>query len=442
MTDQADLPTDAPGRVPVDHARRRELNNEVHARPPDAMSVPLRASYLVLLSDPAGRDAERAALLDLLDRFDAATPPAGVNHFSAELGPLRVTWEQHTEFVRYTFLENLADGEDAGFERSALDRVPGEWLSALGGKLMVATHVLLLRAPTDGIDPEQLSRAHFHGNELVGAVVEGGLETVVTDFRIHGDRFSRLLVFDHSGSALQTGRSVQRLLELDTYRIMALLALPVARELVAPIEASERELAEVADMLGSAGPEDEAELLDRLSRLQADLNRHDTAAHARFSAAAAYYALVRGRVRDLREARIEGLQTFQEFTERRLAPAMNTCRAVADRLDDAIARTARMIQTLATRVEMTREQQTQEVLRSMNRRVELQLRLQGTVEGLSVAAISYYVVGLVAYAAKGLVSLGLALDTDLVVGASIPLVVIAIAWSVRRVRHAVTGDGD
>jgi uncharacterized membrane-anchored protein len=143
-------------------------------------------------------------------------------------------------------------------------------------------------------------------------------------------------------------------------------------------------------------------------------------------------------VRDLREERFAGLQTFQEFTERRLAPAMGTCVAVAERLADVVQRTALMIQTLATRVEMTREQQTQKVLQSMNRRVQLQLRLQGTVEGLSVAAISYYLVGLVAYAVKGLASTGLPFDSDLVIGASIPLVVLTVAWAIRRVRrHAV-----
>ncbi|HSG88520.1 MAG TPA: DUF3422 domain-containing protein [Pseudomonadales bacterium] len=429
--------------LPQDHPLRRELNNEVHARPPDAMVAPTRLSYLVLRSEPGGRDRERAALEDLVRRFDGPALPQAGNHFSADLGPFRVTWEQHTEFVRYTFLvDDAADGEDPpGFGAPVITRVPSEWLGALSERLMVASHVLLLPATPQSVDPGAVADTHFNGNELVGAVIEGGYETALTDFRIHGDRFSRLVVFDHAGGARQTGRSVQRLLELDSYRIMALLALPVARALVPRIEAAERELAELADALSRATPEDEAALLERLSRLEADLSLEDSTSHARFSAAAAYYAVVRSRVRDLREERIEGLQTFQEFTERRLAPAMNTCVAVSERLNDAIARTARMIQTLATRVEMTREQQTQAVLRSMNRRVELQLRLQGTVEGLSVAAISYYVVGLVGYAVKGLKSAGVPLNEDLVIGISIPVVVLAIAWAIRRVRHAVT-DGD
>jgi uncharacterized membrane-anchored protein len=301
---------------------------------------------------------------------------------------------------------------------------------------------MLLPASPDALHLAVVSARHFNGNELVGARLEDGYETALTDFRIHGDRFSRLLVLDHAGGAHQTGRSVQRLLEMDTYRMMALLALPLARELVPALEACEHELAELADALSRARPEDEADLLDRLSRLQADLSRLDTQSHTRFSAATAYYALVQSRVRDMREERLADLQTFREFMERRLAPAMSTCRAVSARLEALVDRTGRMIQTLATRVEMTREQQTQAVLRSMNRRVELQLRLQGTVEGLSVAAISYYVVGLVGYGAAGLASAGMPLDKELVVGASVPIVVLVLAWSVRHVRHALTGEGE
>lgn len=424
--------------LPPDHPQRRDLNNEVHARPPDAMVPPLHAGYLVLLSTPERRAAERAELEDLLERLDGPLPPPGANHFSAELGPFRVTFEQHTEFVRYTFI--VQGAPERPFVDTAFDRVPAEWLSSLRGALMAATHVVLLPAPQGGVDVEALARQHFSGNELVGAVVEGGFETALTDFRIHGDRCSRLIVFDHDGGAEQTGRSVQRLLELETYRIMALMALPVARGLVPHLEACERSLAEISDALVTATAEDEAGLLDRLSRLQADLGRHDSATHSRFAAAAAYHALVQRRVRDLREERIPGLQTFQEFTERRLSPAIATCSAVARRLESLLDRTARMIQTLATRVEMTREQQSQELLASMNRRVRLQLRLQGTVEGLSVAAITYYLVGLVSYLAKGLEAAEVPVDDALLVGLSVPLVAFLVYQAVRRIREEVGHD--
>ena len=146
---------------------------------------------------------------------------------------------------------------------------------------------------------------------------------------------------------------------------------------------------------------------------------------------------MRRRIEELRETRIQGMQNFQEFTERRLAPAMNTCEAVYERLDSLSQRVARATQLLSTRVDVSRERQNQGVLESMNRRAEAQLRLQQTVEGLSVAAITYYIVGLVGYAAKGLRGAGLDVNPDLAMGISIPIVVVIVALGMRRIRKVV-----
>jgi uncharacterized membrane-anchored protein len=150
-----------------------------------------------------------------------------------------------------------------------------------------------------------------------------------------------------------------------------------------------------------AGEADEPKLLDRLTLLHADVVREHTATQFRFSAARAYADLVALRISELREERIEGLQPFAEFTDRRLAPAMRTCEAVAKRLDTVSERVSRATQMLSTRVAISREKQNQELLESMDRRAKLQLRLQETVEGLSIAAITYYIVGLIGYLAKG-----------------------------------------
>ncbi len=99
---------------------------------------------------------------------------------------------------------------------------------------------------------------------------------------------------------------------------------------------------------------------------------------------------------------------------------MNTCRAAAARQESLSQRVARATQLLSTRVDVTREKQNQAVLESMNRRAAAQLRLQQTVEGLSVAAITYYIVGLVGYAAKGAKAAGLAVSPDLAMAVSIP----------------------
>jgi uncharacterized membrane-anchored protein len=231
---------------------------------------------------------------------------------------------------------------------------------------------------------------------------------------------------------------MQRLLEIDTYRLMALLALPIAHGLTPWLNDAERELAQITAALVESNEAAEPVLLERLTRLEAEIESRESAHHFRFSAAEAYHELVERRIEELREVRIQGLQTFREFTERRLAPAMSTCASVSARVESLSQRVARATQLLSTRVAVSRERQNQQVLESMNRRAEAQLRLQQTVEGLSAAAITYYVVGLVGYAAKGLKALGWPVNVDLAMALAIPLVALAAVLGVRHVRKVVT----
>ncbi|MFO1057926.1 MAG: DUF3422 domain-containing protein [Dongiaceae bacterium] len=424
-------------RLPPDHPQRIELNDEVHARPPQALAAPLRLTYLALVADAAGRERQWQQVVDLVRRYGVEPPPAGATHFAADLGPFRLKWERHTEFSRYKFIVAGAGGEDP-FAEPALAAVPQDWLAGLAGEVMVATHVALLPASGFAGDYEALGGRLFGGNTLVGAVIAGGAATAFTDFRIRADGFGRLLVLDRGMTPRQAGRMIQRLVEIDTYRIMALLALPVARALAPAITRSEHELAEITTALAAARVEDEAALLDRLTRLEAEIEGRQADTHYRFGAASAYWSLVDRRIAELREERLPGLQTFREFTERRLAPAMDTCRAVAGRQESLSQRVSRATQLLSTRVDVTRERQTQAILESMDRRARLQLRLQETVEGLSIAAITYYIVGLVGYLAKGLKAGGLHIDPEITMGIAIPVVAILVALGVRQVRRMVT----
>ncbi len=415
--------------LPHDHPLRLQLNDEVHARPPEPLQAPARISYLALLTDAAAQAASGQALAALAARFDAATPSPGANHYSADLGPFRLKWERHTEFVRYTVIVAGAGDE------TALAAVPADWIAGLPGQLLVAAHVTLVAE--DG-DPVEAAMRIFPRDVLVGAAVSGGAGTVFADFRIRDSGFSRLLVQDRTLTPQQAGRMVQRLLEIDTYRMVALLALPVAQDLAPAIARCEQELAQIIAAMVVAGDPDEPLLLERLTRLAAEIDSRQASTLYRFGAAAAYYELVQRRIQDLREVRIAPLQTLQEFMERRLAPAMNTCQSVAARQEELSRRVARATQLLATRVGVTRERQNQTLLETMNRRVRLQLRLQSTVEGLSVAAVTYYIVGLIGYAAKGVEAAGLRVDPAVAMPVSIQIVAGLMAFGIGRIRHHVT----
>ncbi len=421
--------------LPPDHDLRVALNDEVHARPPSPMAAPLRVSYLALLADASPREAGWAAVADLMRRYGASPPAKGANHHSADLGLFRLRWESHSEFNRFMIV--APDGAGAPFRHPALGAVPQDWVAALPGHVLVASHAALLR--DDEFDPNDIAEL-FDCNPLVGSAVAGGMARAYTDFRIHGDGFSRVLVLDRGLTHGQGGRTIQRLLEIDTYRMMALLALGVARDLAPFLREREIELARITAALVSAQEADEPDLLERLTLMEAQIESRAADNLYRFSAARAYDDVMRQRIVELREVRIDGLPTFKEFTERRLTPAMDFCRSVAARQDALAERAARATQLLSTRVDVTREQQTQAVLESMNRRAQIQLRLQSTVEGLSIAAVTYYVVGLVGYLAKGIKAGGLPVEPEVVVAASIPVVAGLVALGLRKTRRMVGHD--
>lgn len=427
--------------LPASHPLREALHNEVHARPYEPVTAPEEVRYFALLGDAGLRADEGARLAELCARFGVAPPAQGVNHLRADVGDFRFKWERHSEFSGYAFFFPADRGEPAAppFARDPIERLPPGWLATLPGRLIVSIHALVTPSPVASADPEALARL-FAGNLVIGGRIAGGLADAFTDFRLHAGGAGRLLVVNRDMRPRQTGRMVQRLIEIEVYRMMALLAFPLARSAGQRVHAAENELARLTQAMAGSRRESEPALLDELTRLAAEVENSVAETSFRFSAARAYYALVRQRIAELREERIPGVQTVTEFMDRRLSPAMNTCESVAGRQEALSRRVARASDLLRTRVDIAREQQNLRLLASLDRRQRLQLRLQETVEGLSIAAITYYLVGLVAYAAKALEAAGVDIDPDLVAGLSIPVVVLVVAYGVRRVRRALSRE--
>jgi uncharacterized membrane-anchored protein len=428
-----------PGRMwsMREHGQRRTLAGEVHARPYEQLSAPVRASHFAILHEGLGAADERAFLMELLAAHGAEPPGDGASHFSRDLGGIRLKWERHSEFSTYTFLRFDAFAEP--FAGSPLELLPADWLGRMPGALIAALHVAV---DSGTRTPDDLGGL-FAGNQLIGGKVLGGAGEVWTDFRLHADGFGRTLVLDQGLSRGQIGRLLQRLVEIETYRMLALLAFPVARSAFFEVTRMDRGLSDIVSQLADPNAVgNDRELLDRLTALAAEAERLDAATSFRLSAARAYYDIVNRRIAELREERVPGVQTVGEFMDRRLAPAMRTCETAAERQQLLGRRAARAGDLLRTRVDIALEEKNRDLLRSMNRRAKLQLRLQETVEGLSVVAISYYLLGLVLYAAKGLKGAGLHVDPDLAALAALPVIVGAVILGVRRLRRALGHGGD
>jgi uncharacterized membrane-anchored protein len=413
-----------------DHPLRHVLNNELHARPPATLSPPERISHLALHTGEQGAAEDHASLVKLCVRYGITPPHVGVNHFFCDFGPFRLKWERHTEFVTYTFFVHSGLGDEP-FTTPAIEQIARDWLAQLPGQVLVATHVAVLSRETPAPTVEELSR-YFTAQSLIGSLVSGGAAQAFADFRVHADGFSRILILDRELRERQAGRLVQRLLEIETYRMMALLALPVASGIAPEIARCEREFAELtASMASSDGADHERRLLDQLTQLATTIERLSAATSYRFRAGRAYHALVERRIMELREERISGLQTIAEAMDRRLLPAMRTCVSTAERLESLSTRVSQASGLLRTRVNITVEEQNRDLLRSVDRRARLQLLLNETVEGLSVVVISYYILGLTGHVLNAVAHWRPGLDPELVIGAASP-VVLALVWVILR----------
>ena len=419
-----------------EHALRRALHNEVHARPPEPMRAPVAITHVVMLADADAREASREHLLALLRDHHLPVPDANANHLRVDVGNWRLRWELHTEFVTWTFMVDAPAGlpksDDYGL---ALALLPQQWLQALPGECLSRIH--LWAKQTDNLADRDELHQQFREDSLVACQLAEGTATLHTDFQIDPNGYSRMLLRVGQLSKRRLGRLVQRLLEIETYRMMALLGLPVARSAAPALAQAEQELADLAQAIRSAHHDEEAELLERLTRLAGQVEGQYAAQHSRFSASKAYFELVDRRIQDIRETRLPGFQSIGEFMDRRLSPARSTCDWVARRQTALSERVSRMSNLLRTRVDFQQEQSSQALLTAMNKRQGLQLKLQTTVEGLSVAAITYYIAGLIHYVAEGLQTKGWINDPTVFTAATVPLIALVVWLITRRLHYKV-----
>ncbi|TSE25292.1 hypothetical protein Tsedi_01541 [Tepidimonas sediminis] len=426
--------------LPPDDGRRRLLHDEIHARPPARIRLPALVVYVAVLSEGVAREQELEHLRRLPGQQGLGPDDLARNFLRLRLpGGCTFKWERHTEFTRYSLVQPLPAGTGLGARDPGLPPpacLPPGWLAAIPGRTIAALQLAMDPQPLD--DPAALlerARAWFDGQPIVASLLGNPSHSlVVTDFRLRPDGFERLLVLAPSStSETRAGRIAARLLELETYRMMALLGLPVAKALAAPLAAGEAELARLTAEMETKAASDQV-LLDALVALAARVERSIAEHGYRFSATRAYDRIVQQRAAELRERPIPGTQTISEFMQRRLAPAMATVASVEQRLAALSERIARTSALLRTQVDIAREEQNRQLLEKLTRGQALQLRLQSTVEGLSIAAISYYVISLVLYGAKALKSAGVPLHPELTAGALMPLVLWAV-WRINRRIH-------
>jgi uncharacterized membrane-anchored protein len=428
--------------LPADDSQRMALHNEIHTRPSATFKLPSLIVYVAVLNAGVSMSEECVHLQQLPGHQDLDVEKMKGNFLQLQCQGYKVIWERHTEFTRYTVVQALPSHAGWGSQLPELSSHVAtgiDWLSRIPGKTITAIHLAMLNEGMDDDDAffkakQWLGEGTVIGSKMGRTADNHSHSHLMTNLRIGSDGFERMLVLaSPQTSENRSGRIAQRLLELETYRIMSLLSLPVAKKLGAKLAQTEIQLVEITKRLEKKIDSDEV-LLNDLAGLSAEVESITAENSYRFSAAVAYDGIVRERISEMREQPLSGIQTVGEFMQRRLAPAMATVNATSERLASLAQRLSRASALLRTRVDIATEAHNQELLEKLTKGQALQLRLQSTVEGLSIAAISYYVVSLILYLGKAMEGAGVNINPEMLAGFSTP-VVLFVSWKLIQRIH-------
>ncbi len=407
------------------HPERAGIIAEMHLRRMPGVGAPARILQTLRILDPSSGpvDLPSAGALP----FDAIAAHSGERHGEARSADgAMLLWERHSEAITATAILPGLDDDPLGMSDEVRPVI--DWLVGAPGAVLRATRILVVEEAAECAD--FLESLIVDPEDLLSAYISGGIR-VWTDFQVRPDGFGWLVVATNGQAPADVGRAIQRMQELGNYRNLALLGLTVVRSGANELRRLEHELAAISEDLADARQVDA--LLDRLILLGERISALEARVSYRLSATRAYTAIVMQRLESLRCRAIPGFQSLADFTERRLLPAAATCQSFADRLIRLGQQSAQAMAQLRTKVELRIQHQNQSILQSMNRSAERQLKLQELVEGLSVLAISYYAVGLLAYPVRGLKSAEPALNADAVL-ALVSLPVVLLVWILLRKR--------
>ena len=423
------------------HPLRDILYNELHIRPFHSLESPQQVTHLAACcNSPEELEKSHDLLCELCKRYGINPPQANTVTFHENFGDFTIDWERHVEFYSLTIMQPTPlKGEP--FQQTAIDLLPANWMRQLPGQIIAAFHIIIDNQQLN-YDSNSLVR-NFEGQAIMQSSAYAGKAQILTAFKLHGDGHGRFIICNKGMSSSQTGRLTRRLMDLETYRLLSLLSLPIAKRIGPQLLDMDKQLAEiltvVAELDTASG---ERRLLEKITTIEAQLETYRAETTQRFSATRAYHQLVKDRLERINEGKIEGHLSIGEFVNRRLNPALRTCESMQKWMEDLSKRIERASDLMRTRVNLNLQEQNRSQLTAMNQRSKLQFRLQETVEGLSIAAISYYAVGLLSYLFSGLPLKQWGVDKSVLLASSIPVVLISIWYVTRRIKRRLIQNQD
>ncbi|MHA6691480.1 DUF3422 family protein [Devosia sp. A449] len=410
----------------ADHPYRAAIMAEVHARPVEIIDDYCRLRRLVVVMP-----AKAGAMMGIFAQFTAFcashgfdVPDTSSRQHSFNTPTAHVTWEFHTEFVTVTWRSALDDAEN--------------WPSDIGletlgdGQLIGAMRLDVI---ADQTIPDRMVPG-FNLASLCLADVENGKAQLATDFVPDADRYTRFELAAGGLSILRRSIIVRRILEIETYRTMALLGLPLARASNQELRTVEIDLTELMEGLSEATTAETVQAaLGRLHALSVRSGQLSERLGYRFAAGHAYGDVLRMRLAGIRENSTTRGSTLTHYIGNRVDPGLATCAAMEKRLAVLSDKIERAIGMLNVRIGVDMQVQNAAVLDSIARTGRSQFLLQRTVEGLSTIAISYYLLGIVGYALAGPLEM-LHADKTMSLSIAAPFVLLFVWLMVRSIRKS------
>ncbi|MBJ7577738.1 DUF3422 domain-containing protein [Devosia sp. MC532] len=415
--------------IPLDHPDRHAIMDEVHARPVEILPSECRLRRLVLVmpGEPGAMQRAFQRFADFRLASGVELELAGSRQYSFETPTRSVTWEFHTEFVTITWRDSL----------TGADNFPNDiGLEAIGeGQLLGAVRIDVI---ADHTIPDRLIPG-FSLASLCLSNVEDGKAQVVTDFIPDAEKFTRIEFAAGALTPLRRSILTRRLLEVETYRAIALLGLPLARAASPDLRGMESELSTVINSLSEVvDPASAKGVLHGLHELSVRSGQMAERLGYRFAAGRAYGEVLNSRLKGLRESGTDKGSTLSRYIANRVEPGLATCAAIEQRLRVLSRKIERAIGLLNVRIGVDMQVQNASLLDNIARTARSQFLLQRTVEGLSTIAISYYALGIVGYLLGGPLY-HWNIDKTMALSIFAPFVVLLVWLSVRSVRKKHEG---
>ncbi|MBD3895907.1 DUF3422 domain-containing protein [Halomonas sp. ML-15] len=408
------------------HPQRARLHNELHARPSIYFEDPAHIHHYAFLDD----DGIAADILGRISEVAGKTPDIEAAQEILDLGDQTLKWERHTEFFTLTLLV-------ARSERGETWPSPPPLLADIVAKhsrALINASLILVEA-----EDAWSGDAEAYGfRDPAGSSLGDGGATVWSDFRLTAAGVNRLLLINRGLNAFRLGRMTRRLLEIETYRMMASLALPVAKEMSLELHDYELQLGDLSERNTADKEVSYRPLLAAISALSARLENAGARSRQRFSATEAYARIVFNRIEELREERLGDRPRLGTFILRRFRPTVHYCAAINQRQENLAESVARLNDLLRTRAQVEIEEQNSAILQSLNERTSSQLKIQKAVEGLSIIVISYYLFSLFKLGLQSLDALGVVIEPIVAAAVLGPLglgIIGLLAWRIQRVKN-------